>query len=88
MLLIKYKSCRKDNEQRTLITEQWNNLERFIENSEAIRDEMSSREQSRDESQSNLKQYSRVMRKIELLAVRFDEYRENRNVSFWFGING
>ena len=48
---------------------------------------MSSREQSRDESQSNLKQYSRVMRKIELLAVRFDEYRENRNVSFWFGIN-
>ena len=55
MLLIKYKSCRKDNEQRTLITEQWNNLERFIENSEVIRDEMSSREQSRDESQSNLK---------------------------------
>ena len=49
---------------------------------------MSSREQSRDESQSNLKQYSRVMRKIELLAVRFDEYRETRNVSFWFGING
>ena len=56
MLLIEYKSCRKDNEQRTLITEQWNNLERFIENSEAIRDEMSSREQNRDESQSDLKQ--------------------------------
>ena len=88
MLLIEYKSCRKDNEQRTLITEQGNNLERFIENSEVIRIEMSSREQSRDESQSNLKQYSRVMRKIELLAVRFDEYRENINVSFCFGING
>ena len=54
--VIEYKSCRKDNEQRTLITEQWNNLERFIENSEVIRIEMSSREQSRDESQSNLKQ--------------------------------
>ena len=49
------KSLNKSDKQRTLITEQWNNLERFIENSEVIRIEMSSREQSRDESQSNLK---------------------------------